>query len=411
MKPAKIIIAGLMMDTNLGEAIYPYVLAKKLSGGGYTLQFENLDFYGRSNRCEKNTTFIEDIDLLYSSNCGKKKIFFLKVLNRLSGLIGRPEYFRHIAWKLNQNNEKRLTRYYTSILKGASLLVFPGGGIIECTSNHDYYHHIDLITKIADELQIPCCFNAVGRVVDYRHMFGWNTMRKALNRKCVKSITCRDGADWINQNLYYGKKIAAEIPCCAIFSSQAYQIQKNPTSNTIGIGVIRGNIFESYGISISQEKLLSLYEQIIRKLLKMGYSCCVFTNGYSKDIQFGQLLSKRLGLLENVEFCLYVDSGEKLVQTIASFKALITARLHSIIVAYSLDIPSIGISWTEKVTDFLKLVGSPQNAIQTDKLEDDIIITALEQAVKKGYPLTTRKILEDKVCDKMTKILSYIQKE
>lgn len=37
MKPAKIIIAGLMMDTNLGEAIYPYVLAKKLSGGGYAI--------------------------------------------------------------------------------------------------------------------------------------------------------------------------------------------------------------------------------------------------------------------------------------------------------------------------------------------------------------------------------------
>lgn len=106
-----------------------------------------------------------------------------------------------MLWYINSNNFVRLKKHYTQVINGASAIIFAGGGIIECSTNHDYYHHIDLLTKIADKRNIPVYFNAVGRVVDSKHMFGWNIMRRAAKQTVCKSVSCRDGVEWINSNL------------------------------------------------------------------------------------------------------------------------------------------------------------------------------------------------------------------
>ena len=287
-------------------------------------------------------------------------------------------------------------------------MIFPGGGIIECSTNHDYYHEIDLITRIAQKMRIPVCFNAVGRVVDRRHMFGWGIMRRAVNRSCVKSMTCRDGVEWINRNLYGGRNFAAELPCSAILAGQVYGVQRDPSSNTIGIGVIRGSAFEVYGDPISQEQMLDMYERVVREILKQGYACCLFSNGYIGDVQFGELLRERLGPLEGVSYALEQASGEQLVRTIASFKAMVTARLHSIIAAYSLDIPVAAISWTAKVPDFMRMMGCPEYAVSQEALSADALLSALERAMREGYPKDVRRKWENEIGKKTAEMLSYI---
>ena len=406
----KIVIAGLMMDTNLGEELYPHCLKYLLlESADFEINFRDLDFYGRAVRCELNTAREKRKELTGTQNLNFFQKSVIKFVNGICYRINQKERAKHVVWTLNPNNRDRLYAYYAECLKDADLLVFGGGGIIECSSNHDYHHYVGTILEIADEKNIPTVFNSVGLVVDKRHMLGWNIMKQALNRSCVKAMTCRDGTDWINQNLYDGRIFASELPCSAIFASEAYHIAKDTTSRIIGIGLIRGSIFTSYGNPVSQDNLLDLYEQIVRKVLEMGYDCCIFTNGYSQDIQFGQLLAERLSKSEHISYALQPENGEELVRTIASFKAMITARLHSIITAYSLNVPAVGITWTAKVSDFLNLVGRPENAVPMEKLNADNIITALEQAMQKGYDLEHRNALKKRIRNKVAEMLTYLE--
>ena len=199
-------------------------------GSDSKILIENLDIYGRAAVSAKKNARMRNPALIDSVDCGRIRRYIFRKCDRLSAKLGKPEYARFIEWKLNPNGERHHANHYRSKLQGASLVIFPGGGIIECSTNHN--------------------------------MFGWSIMRRAVNRSCVRSMTCRDGVEWINQNLYGGRNFATALPCGAILAGQMYGVRKDPSSNTIGIGVIRGSAFEVYGNPITQEQK---WEAEIRK--------------------------------------------------------------------------------------------------------------------------------------------------
>ena len=370
-------------------------------------EFEFLDLYGRRVRCEDNTSLNYTGRLEKSRNISISRKFMIRAVGKIGRLIKKPELAWHLIWFMNPNNKDRLLAYYYEKIKGSDLIVFAGGGIIECSSNHDYFHHIDLITRIAEELDIPVVFNAVGRVIDENHMFGWNIMKTALNRSCVKSISCRDGSDWINENIFNNREFAREVPCCAVCAAKVFGVFKK-NSNVIGIGIIRGNIFASYGKNFSEENLLSLYSDIICKLIKRGYEVKLFTNGYSGDIAFGnKLLDSLEKIYVKIEFLEPAQNAEMLVEQISRFKGIITARLHSCIVAYSLDIPMVAISWTNKVRNFMTLVGEPHLAVDMGDLNSEYMVDLFEKKMCTPYSEEIRSRLDDTVYKEMKYIKSF----
>lgn len=400
----KIVFASLLLDRNLGEELYTRCLEKLVrecaASAGMEIELVDLDFNGRE-RVNGELVFVGK----RRSNPARRAI--LKAAELLCGWLDWPEYLRHIEWKVRYNNEPRLRAYFADILRGASLLIFGGGGIIECTRMHDYYHTIDLITRLADRESVPVCFNAVGRVIDERYMFGWGIMKRAVNRACVKSMTCRDGAEWIDRNLYDGKGFARVLPCSSILCAELFGLRRDEGSNTIGVGVIRGSAFVGYGRNFTEAQMLDLYEGVARGLVARGYECCVFTNGSHGDIGFGRLLAERLNALEGVRYALEPRDAEDLLRTIASFRGMVTARLHSVIAAYSLGVPSVALTWNQKIPDFMQLVGVPECALVVDEPRADEVIGALESAMKRGYPESRRSELERDVREGVGKLLSY----
>lgn len=234
-------------------------------------------------------------------------------------------------------------------------------------------------------------------------------MKQSLNRKCVKSISCRDGAEWINMNLLNSNKKAYSMPCCAVYAKDAYSVEAIPDSDIIGIGVIRGNIFTSYGKDFAEEKLLQLYSDVINGLCKKGWKCCIFTNGYSGDIQFAHNLYKRVGKKEVIMKEAPKDASE-LITTISQFKGMITARLHSCIVAYSLQIPTVAITWTNKVKDFMNLIAKPDSAIELDELTTEKILQRFETALSEKYDLSIYEEVREQVLKEIENIKNDIEK-
>jgi len=396
------------MDTNLGEEVYPqciqYLLNEYIEE---PVEFIDLDLYGRVVRCEDNTTKKKSERLLGSREYNRIE---RKIIKEYIPDIEDPEKKKHAMWNVNPNNRRRLYKIYLEKIKGANLVLFAGGGLIECSLNHDYYHHIDLITKIANRLRIPVCFNAVGRVLDPNYMYGWRIMRKALRRRCVKYITCRDGAEWIDEYCFKGKRKIATIPCSAIWTAEAYSAKKNDEADIVGIGAIRENIFSSYQKDFSKEDMLQLYKEIVFCLKQRGYKCCIFTNGYSRDYEFALKVQEELRK-DGIEVSVLErpENSRILVNQLKNFKGIITARLHSCIIAYSLKIPTIAISWTNKISDFMDLIECPESAIEMEKLNADYMVDMFEHQLNTNYDEKRYLELRERVMKEVECICSFIK--
>lgn len=200
------------------------------------------------------------------------------------------------------------------------------------------------------------------------------------------------------------------MPCCAVYAKEAYHVSNYLDSNIIGIGVIRGNIFTSYGKDFSEENLLQLYQDIINGLCGQGWRCCIFTNGYSEDIQFARKLYSRVKCKEVLMKEAPLNAKE-LVFTISQFKGMVTARLHSCIVAYSLQIPTVAITWTNKVSDFMTLIGKPESAIEIDELDAGIILQRFNKALSEKYDTAIYNNIREMVVTEVEKIKNDIGRE
>ncbi len=396
------------MDTNLGEEVYPqcirYLLDEHIQE---SVEFIDLDLYGRVVRCEDNTTKQRNERLMGSRAFNRIE---RKIIKEYIPEIEDPEKKKHAMWNVNPNNRRRLYKIYYEKIKGADLVLFAGGGLIECSLNHDYYHHIDLITKIANRLKVPVCFNAVGRVLDTHYMYGWKIMRKALRRRCVKYITCRDGAEWIDEYCFNGRRKIETIPCAAIFTADAYNTKKNDKTEMIGIGAIRENIFSSYQKNISKEEMLQLYMQIVLCVKQRGYNCCLFTNGYSRDYEFALKVKEELNK-EGVDITVLErpENSRMLIEQLINFRGIITARLHSCIMAYSLKIPAIAISWTDKISDFMNLIDCPEAAVKMENLNAEYIVDLFERQLNAEYDEIKYHELREQVMTEIERISSYMK--
>ena len=397
-----VVLANLCEDPNLGEKIifdsFVYVL-RLFSPETMIIP---LDLLGRKS----GSAACEDRHMAYAD---RQRVDALsKLLYACCSLIGKaaPAYGMHLKWKVDPNKERRFKRYCRNRLHGGDMVVFPGGGLFECTSLHQYCLMIDVITKLAGELGIPVFFNAMGLVVDERHMYGWGKMRKALNRSCVRSVTCRDGVEWVNKHLLPPGKKARLVPCSALYAAEAFGVVWAPVRNAVGIGVIRGNALSAYGNPFSEDDLLWLYRGVIQKLSCLGFLCYIFTDGMDRDYKFACALSKAA---PEAELLPRPVEASVLVRQISRFSAIVTARLHSCITAYSLGIPAVGLVWNKKVSDFFSLIGKPDSAIGLERFSPGEIVRTLLRELESPYDKETKDRLRAAVRDSVRELADYLR--
>ena len=64
---------------------------------------------------------------------------------------------------------------------------------------------------------------------------------------------------------------------------------------------------------------------------------------------------------------------------------IIVGRLHASIIAYSYNIPSIGLVWNQKQKKFGETIGYPNRFIEYENFNADKILYELQKALKEGY--------------------------
>lgn len=273
------------------------------------------------------------------------------------------------------------------------MIAIDGAGLLEYSYNA-YQESLNLITLYADEHSIPVIFNAIGRAGEFdKDDYRCQVLMEAFQRDCVRYVSARDSKDSVQECVgnRFDVKLLADAAFCV---DEAFGISANSRDNVIGIGLIRGDASLSYSHGFGKDGWIDLFSNIALELQRRGYEYEFFTNGAREDYEIGLQVLSKLGVGKEHLVDRPVE-GKKLLNTISSYCALITCRMHSSIAAFALGIPSVILSWNKKVDKYMEIVGYPQRAVGQEDFDATIIVQRLEQALSEGISAENRNRMKD----------------
>ena len=358
----KIVIAGFPNVKNFGDPILfectEYLLKSIVNDD--SIEIARLDLFG-----ERKKGLIG---------------FLIRALDRILNILFSIEkrdstLFYYIQKSLIKYNCKE---YYRKIILDADAIVFAGGGMIKY-KYETFDFRLTILTEMARKQNIPVAFNAVGVEGYSEDNIRCKKMKKALNSDIIKSITTRDNIELLNEKYIFNPNIYTDkVADSAFWSNEVYKVSKDRNSEIVGLGVVRGGIFQDNGISITEEQLLNLWVGIITELDLRSIKWNLFTNGLEADNEFlYRLLEKVDGSARKEELVRIPKNSQELVEIVSGFKKVIACRMHASIISYSLDVPSIGLIWNDKIRMFGETIGHQDRFISHQEFSPKYIVDKL----------------------------------
>ncbi len=299
-----------------------------------------------------------------------------------------------------------VAEYYKENLQKADALIFSCGSFKYGTQN--LWTTYSIAVEYAQKYNVPVMFDAMN-IQDYNGK-DWRCrfLKKHANYDCVKMISSRDGDCGVRklEEYYIEKSGISLLPVGdpAFWVKECYGIEHSP-GEVIGINLIRNGIFKDYGADISDERLMEFYYEIIKALEEKGYKWEFFTNGMKKDKEFGENVMKKYGI-DIVSHKIKVPATDReLVEIIAGYKAIVGARLHACITAYSLDIPFSGFYWDKKMIHFAEEAEIKENFCTLNELNGEKVVEKLENSMKTRFNEDIRNDWKEKTRQSLIKFL------
>jgi polysaccharide pyruvyl transferase WcaK-like protein len=365
MKQHAVIIAGEWHSPNLGDEIicntFTYLFQDYSSNQNYKLVPLPISIH-KMNLWEKIVYYI--LRVLY------KKI---------------AERYTHIIRRKNVIHEMRelVSKYYIQ------KLIFAGGAVFQ-----EYFvKPVYAIIIECSRSNIPVFFNACG--------YGPNSKKSVslfkiiLSQPCVKQITTRDNvSDITTQNVMV-------IPDIAILAYRCYGLRDSTDEDiAIGINIISPLLYiecspDKISYNMFNNKMIELITQINKK-----YKITLFTNGNILDYKYAKRLYNQISKLENITIENRPTNGFDLVKTINKFSLIIGFRLHSLIIAYSYNIPAIGIIWDNKLSYWGNMTEN-ERIYMLSNFPIEHIEDICDEAIRKGINNNKKTILEHQILEQL----------
>lgn len=383
---SNIVLVSLKHDSNLGDQVILLCTEHMLSDCFRELhitdvEIREMDLAGR-------------VGIEYTpARAGRLVMLMLKVV-RKAGDILHLKGFTHLmrSHECRQGIAMQCSQICDENTKA---IIFVGGGIIKFRGQ-DFSDQIDVITKYADDHEIPVMFSAVGIEGYDGTNASCRKLQAALNRPCVKVITTRDDFRLLNNTYCKGdmnvRTALVADPACSL--SRYISSKQFKEERIIGLGVAREGLFLDYGIEFNKESMLIFWESVIQEIEKRGYKWKIFCNGASSDQLFGEELLQHMGVHDALKHVLLEErptSTQALAGMIARFSGVIVCRLHASIIAYSYGIPAVGLVWNEKQVMFGKAIGCEERFFRVDRFEPGAIVDTLLSAMEKGYDVKAKE--------------------
>lgn len=358
----KILILGAYYSSNLGDGVIcesvAYLLHKHFHDAEITIKdLTSRRYFDHS----------APPDILARLDKERKKDFLRQYITRV---FRWDKVFIHEKNRFNQD-----TSYIEDVCQlDADIVVIAGGQLFM----DRYALFLEAYINRFTSRNIPVFINACGTGNAHSPHIS-DQLSTALSNPLVPLISCRDNVQLLNK-FYMKKKQAITTYDPALWCNKCYSISKNPDTDIIGLGIMYVN-------NMSRDLVTHFWIQLIQALEKQSLHWKLFINGAGTDYVYAQYVFEQLtdisGSFEE-HFVPIPEKPENLVQMIADFKSIISFRLHSHIIAASLDIPSIAIVWDQKVPFFFEKIEHPERCCTINE-HPDIILSKLTDAQETGY--------------------------
>lgn len=380
----KILVVGEYYSENLGDGIICENVKYLLENSFPEADIKISDIMGRLRFEEESS----EQSLIIKTSSSKREDIKKYLINKNGQGLGYL-YDRLTYKKWKKERETGLANIRRTLEEDFDLVVFAGGQLLY----EPFLIPIEQHMEILNNKNTPVIFNGCG-IGSFTNKYIQERFNKMMQSKIVKSVTVRDYVAEANEKLLGSSPVkAVKTDDSALWTSKAYQMTEVKASDTIGLGIIfRNNI----DFMAKQERL---YSQIISQLEENGQDWEIFCNGEVIDQEFAYQLVEKNGYSKEKVATRKVRPHE-LVELIGSYKAIISFRLHSHIVATSLRVPSIGMTWDKKVNFFFGSFNAEDRCFSVDSNSTEII-SKLNEAMGKPldgeilnkYQLNLKKLL------------------
>ena len=326
----------------------------------------------------------------------------------LLAFIGYYGFRKDYRYKLiNYAYQLKLRKFFSKQFKDLDAIVFSVGMLK--FSTQDFSFIFSVISKIAEEKGIPIFLSAMSIERENTSDWRYHQLVNVVNSPCIKMITTRDGMKGVEilAKDYMRKDHVDYVGDPALWIPECYGITKQASSTTVGINVIRKNIYKDYGFDFSGKQLLDMYISIIRELEKRNIDYILFCNGMKEDYSFGKAIIKEANLPSS-KLLMPPTSAKELVSMISGFKAVFGARLHACITAFSLDVPVVGLLWDNKLRYFSETMGIEEFFCELSELDGKIIVDKIERAMSFRYDDENRQYYKRKTEESLKNFISSI---
>lgn len=357
----KISLIGEYYSSNLGDPIITDCVKYMINELNSEIEVDVLDL---SRRIERK---------INTDSSHSKKINIMKKISKISLLMNIRSIVNFMKWVFVER--KYYHEYLKKNLSNSNAIIFSGGQLI-MNNNLMFPLRIYSIVKYASKNQIPVYFNACGVQRYNKISFGTILLKKSLNKSIVKRITTRDDIKMLKRYVKDNTKVDKTVDS-ALVCADAYKLSKNRKSIKIGLGVISPDMYKRYydrtkdsSYFITEEILINFWKEVISELENRKIEWEIFTNGDKIDHDFAiKLLSELNYGINNNSNKINKPPQEsiELVSKISQYSLIISQRLHSHIIAFSLGMPSIGLIWDKKVYDFAREVNREEYFINVKK--------------------------------------------
>lgn len=394
-RPLRIALFGLVKSDNLGEEFIArsleFLIARECRARGLTVpvEFTEIDLLGRNDITVPAVGKIQNHRLNYWGYhvAWLPLDFAMRIIKRgsrhvkwlpLRNLIVR---FARLVYWCNPNLGPRLRKYFLSKLQGCAFIVVDGAGLLEYAYN-EYQEPLLLVAACAKRLGLDVVYNAIGRAGKVNEGdFRCSILKRALQADCVRYVSARDSVETVQ--LCAGARHRVKLLADAAFWMKDVFPVSMVARTKIGIGIIRGNALTGYGFKFGEDDWIKLFSGIARALEKRGHVFEFFTNGLAGDIILGKKILAHMKL-PDAYLVKQPTTGAELYGTINQYAGIITCRMHSAIAAFTLNVPSLILSWNDKVDKLMTIIGCPERVVKPSEFDAEQIVTRFEKVLNEG---------------------------
>lgn len=274
--------------------------------------------------------------------------------------------FPTLVFRLNMLKNAGFWREYKKQCKNADFLVIGGGNMLMQLSAKSYNMNVFReYIKIAHKNGKPIFVIAVG-------VGPFATKRaQKLAAECLSLcdyVTFRDEASMALMHKYIAGSENHHITV-----DPAYLLEKKITRNKQGeIGL---NILNTKLIQYSTKQYQTVIEHyilLIKTLKKQFKDRCIIL--FSTDLNDYPAIYDVMATLDDTsdieveEIC----TEEDIYRLYGRLSVLVASRMHTMIIAYSQNIPIIGLTWQSKVREMFEIINKPDCLFELDDLSQSV---------------------------------------